>query len=315
MAEQARAQAPGNRDYAPPSVPQWRTALQEGSERWMVINSDGEGGDASAAGRISIAPASQPATTLAGCQPTAALARLHPPCVAHVSTQVSWNGGAPPDLSTSRWRPVAGASSPAAWKVVNPDHESQTGEQKWRSVGISTPGKDDFKPDGSSPPASGMSADPAPLAKARLPLLSLGVGARGQSQDDTLPVINATIRVLQFESDILNSVSLRPTVMLPTLSNCDNGPGCQAEYRVAATLDLFQRSWLGIFAGGGVALNKDSFGLNRPMVTAGAELNFSPELSFILSSNLIFSDGLEPAEFGGLRNGDIEALFTVNYRF
>lgn len=63
MAGQVRAQGLGVQNFAPPSVPQWRAAPQEGSEaRWRAINSEAAAGATTAAGWRSVAPTAQPAT-------------------------------------------------------------------------------------------------------------------------------------------------------------------------------------------------------------------------------------------------------------
>jgi hypothetical protein len=150
----------------------------------------------------------------------------------------------------------------------------------------------------------------------KLSLFGLGAGARTLFQDETLPVIQGTIRVIQTGNDVLNSVSIRPTVFLPYNSAClsSKGPGCEFEYRLAGTLDFFQTNYISGFIGAGAAINKDSLDKNAAMATIGIEANLSKYITLGGTLNLIDSDDNREL-YGGLSWADVELLLTINFRF
>jgi hypothetical protein len=149
-----------------------------------------------------------------------------------------------------------------------------------------------------------------------LPIFGIGIGARSYSQDETLPALQGILRIAQTGNRTLSSFSIRPTILLPYKPACpssNNGPGCQFEYRIAATIDFFQYNYVSGFAGVGAAINKDSLGVNAFMATIGIEANLAKNASIIGTLNLI--DSNDPAEFGGLTWADAEFTLTVNFRF
>jgi hypothetical protein len=152
-------------------------------------------------------------------------------------------------------------------------------------------------------------------ALVKLPVFGLGIGARAFSQDETLPALQGSIRIAQTGNRTLSSISLRPTILLPYNPSCpesNSGPGCEVEYRLSATLDLFQYNHLSGFIGAGAAINKDSLNVNAFMGTLGVEAKITKNMSLVGTLNLIDSD--DPAEFGGLSWADAEFLLTINFR-
>jgi hypothetical protein len=150
----------------------------------------------------------------------------------------------------------------------------------------------------------------------KLPILGIGIGARAYSQDETLPALQGSIRIAQTGNRTLSSFSIRPTIFFPYNPSCpssNRGPGCQFEYRIAATLDFFQHNYVSFFAGAGAAINKDSLDVDAFMATIGIEANLAKNASIIGTINLI--DSNDPAEFGGLTWADAEFTLTVNFRF
>lgn len=242
-----------------------------------------------------VSPTLALAAALALLQASPAIASLDPP---DVPSELS--GSRPPD-----------SLRPAPWQAapLNP------GPPSWQAVSNEAV----LAPNYLLPP------DPRPLAelygtprtswKRSIPTVGLGAGYRILAQDDTLPLVQGSLRLLNTGDPIVSSISARTTATLPTRSNCDFGPGCQSEYRVAATVDFFQQSALGLYLGGGAALNKDSLHKNYGMMVFGAELNMSRNITLTTNVNWIFNDQPDDTDqFGGFRWSDLEMIFSVNLR-
>jgi hypothetical protein len=235
------------------------------------------------------------AASMALLAPPAALASLDPPDV-------------PAGLSDSR---PADSLRPAPWQPapLNPAPPS------WQSVSNEAVlGPNYLLPPDPRPQAE-LYGTPRTDWKRSMPTVGLGVGYRIMAQDDSLPAVQGSLRLLNTGNPVVSSISARSTVTLPTRSNCDFGPGCQSEYRVAGTIDFFQQGALGLYLGGGAALNKDSLHKNYGMMVFGAELSMSRNLTLTTNLNWIFNDQPDDTDqFGGLRWADVETIFSVNLR-
>jgi hypothetical protein len=238
---------------------------------------------------------------------------------------------ASPTANTPSGNGGAGSASGPRWELVEPaataSHE-QTGPNQpliavgpiWEPI---PPGEEiteqriaDSVAEAERKESESLQAETTFRTQQKLPVFGLGVGARAFSQDETLPAIQGSIRIIQTGNDVLNSISIRPTVILPYDSACPSsgsGPGCEFEYRLAATFDFFQTNYISGFIGAGAAFNKDSLDVNAAMATIGIEANLSKNITVSGTLNLIDSD--DPKEFGGLSWADAELIFTINARF
>lgn len=238
-------------------------------------------------------PALLPA--ILGLGATPALASLDPP-----DTPEGLIGSRPPgSLTPPPWQPAPENPGPNQWQAV--------ARELYLPAEYLTP------PD--PRPAAEVYGTPATSWKRSLPIVGMGVGFRALAQDDTLPVLQGSVRLLQTGNPVLSSISARSAMTLPTRSNCDFGPGCQSEYRVSGTLDFFQRGGMGLYLGGGAALNKDSLHKDYGMMVVGAELNMSKNITLTTQINWIFNNNPDDtAQFGGFRWADAETMFSINLR-
>lgn len=168
--------------------------------------------------------------------------------------------------------------------------DTQTSDEREQPTQTSQPSK----------PATGKS----------LPIVSIGAGVRTASQDNTQAVIQGAVRLFNTGDRTLSSVSARPALIFPP-SDCNS---CDAEYRIAATIDFFQYDILSFYIGGGGAFNKDGVaGNNFGMFSGGVELNLAR--NFAITGNLNLIDEPSDAQFGGLTWADAETsiLFTVRF--
>lgn len=223
------------------------------------------------------------------------LASLEPPSIPE-----DLAGTRPPDsLTPPPWQPAPENSGPLQWQAVRQEADLPA----------------EFRTQPDPRPQSELYGTPATSWKRSLPIVGLGMGFRALAQDDTLPIVQGSLRLLQTGNPVLSSISARSAMTLPTRSNCDFGPGCQSEYRVAATLDFFQGSGMGLYIGGGAALNKDSLHQDYGMMVVGAELNMSRNITLTSQINWIFNRNPDDtAQFGGFRWSDAETLFSLNLR-
>ncbi len=214
----------------------------------------------------------------------------------------------PAELSGSR---PADSLSPAPWQMapLNP------GPPAWQAVVDEAGLAPRFLPPPDPRPISELYGTPRTSWKRDIPTVGLGMGYRIMSQDDSLPVVQGSLRLINTGDPIVSSISARATATLPTRDNCSFGPGCQSEYRVAGTVDFFQQGALGLYFGGGAALNKDSLHKNYGMMVFGAELSMSRNITLSTNLNWIFNDQPDDTDqFGGFRWADVETIFTVNLR-
>jgi len=235
------------------------------------------------------------AASLALLNAPAAFASLDPPDVPAELTEARVLS----PLRPAPWQPAPLNPAPPSWQAVS--NEAVLGPRYL------------LPPD--PRPQSELYGAPRTNWNRSIPTVGLGLGYRIMAQDDSLPVVQGSLRLLNTGDPVVSSVSARSTVTLPTRSNCDFGPGCQSEYRLAGTIDFFQQSALGLYFGGGAALNKDSLHKNYGMMVFGAELSMSRNLTLTTNINWIFNDQPDDtAQFGGLRWADVETIFSVNLR-
>ena len=206
---------------------------------------------------------------------------------------------------------LPGSLTPPPWQPA-PDNPGPT---QWQAVSQELELSSEYLTPRDRRPASELYGTPATSWKRSLPIIGLGMGFRALAQDDTLPIVQGSLRLLQTGNPVLSSISARSAMTLPTRSNCDFGPGCQSEYRLAGTLDFFQGGGMGLYLGGGAALNKDSLHNDYGMMVAGAELNMSKNITLTTQINWIFNKKADnTAQFGGFRWSDAETMFSINLR-
>lgn len=98
------------------------------------------------------------------------------------------------------------------------------------------------------------------------------------------------------------SISLRPSILIDnnnnnnSNNNNDNDNGGW-ELRVPLTFDLFNRSFITPFFGGGVATNVDGLGYTDGMLTAGVDLNITKWLTLGSHVNYIYQTNIDDTDW------------------
>jgi hypothetical protein len=97
------------------------------------------------------------------------------------------------------------------------------------------------------------------------------------------------------------SVSLRPSILIDyddnNNSNNNNDDNGGWELRVPLTFDLFNRSFITPFFGGGIATNVDGLGYTDGMLTAGVDLNITKWLTIGSHVNYIYQTNIDDTDW------------------
>lgn len=102
------------------------------------------------------------------------------------------------------------------------------------------------------------------------------------------------------------SLSLRPSLIFGNVDRFGI-PNNQSAFQMPLTLDLFRRSFISPYLGGGIATNTDSSGATNPMLSGGVDIRLFENLVLGLNVNYIFQ-----SEFN---DTDWEAMSLLYLRF
>jgi hypothetical protein len=102
------------------------------------------------------------------------------------------------------------------------------------------------------------------------------------------------------------SLSLRPSTLINNNNNNNNNNNGW-EIRLPLTFDLFNRSFITPFFGGGIATNVDGLGYTDGMLTAGVDLNITKWLTIGSNVNYIYQTNIDDTDW--------EVLSMVYLRF
>jgi hypothetical protein len=103
------------------------------------------------------------------------------------------------------------------------------------------------------------------------------------------------------------SISLRPSVLIDNNSNNNNNDNNGWEIRLPLTIDLFNRSFVTPFFGGGIATNVDGLGYTDGMLTAGIDLNITKWITIGSNVNYIYQTNIDDTDW--------EVLSMIYLRF
>lgn len=104
------------------------------------------------------------------------------------------------------------------------------------------------------------------------------------------------------------SISLRPSFLIDNNNNNENNNNNNGwEVRVPLTFDLFNRSFITPFFGGGIATNVDKLGYTDGMLTAGVDLNITKWLTVGSHVNYIYQTNIDDTDW--------EVLSMIYLRF
>ena len=112
------------------------------------------------------------------------------------------------------------------------------------------------------------------------------------------------------------SISLRPSILIGNDDNNNNNNNDNNnnnnnngswEARIPITFDLFNRSFITPFSGGGIATNVDGLGYTDGMLTAGVDLNITKWLTVGSHVNYIYQTNIDDTDW--------EVLSMIYLRF
>lgn len=103
------------------------------------------------------------------------------------------------------------------------------------------------------------------------------------------------------------SISLRPSILIGNDDNNNNNNDSGWEARIPLTIDLFNRSFITPFFGGGIATNVDGLGYTDGMLTAGVDLNITKWLTVGSHVNYIYQTNIDDTDW--------EVLSMIYLRF
>jgi hypothetical protein len=215
---------------------------------------------------------------------TPALASLSPP--------------EPPAL-LSTTTPGSPSLDPAPWQPVTPE-SAETG---WQPVGNVFELPAPFAPE----PATLNPVEQAALPRTTLPyedpgFFGIGGGIRWaeamgvNSGEPTNGVLTGRIGY-KLGPDL--SLSLRPSYIFGNrdLQGNNNNEG---EFQMPLTIDLFRKSLVSPYLGGGIATNTDSTGATNPMLTGGVDINITRNIVLGFNVNYIYQTDIDDTDWQGM---------------
>lgn len=207
-----------------------------------------------------------------------------PPGLAQgLQPQAPWRQVAPQAPAAS-WTPLADRrANPLAWRPVSPYEVLPPAHQAEAAAETASP-----------------LVDPAPQPG---PIFGIGTGYHGFAGDRSSPVLTGRLGYAFGEGF---GVSLRPTYIFLNrdLQGVDNSDGA---FQLPLTLDLFPRSILSPYFGGGLATNTDTSNTTDAMLTGGFDLNLVRHLTLGFNVNYVFQSALNDADW--------EAMALLYFRF
>ena len=213
---------------------------------------------------------------------------------ANWSQNQAWNSA----LLWSRSTPTDGAAASSSWQIVTPlDQVALDGSAKQPSGSNSS--ADPSTPDAASP-------DPEKSVQQNPWILGIGGGARIGIGEPTYPVIYGRLgRII----DKNVAISLRPRYIFGNIDRKGNSNN-EGAFQMPLTVDLKPTSWLSPYLGFGIATNTDSTGKTNAMMSLGADISLSRNISIDLGLNYIFqSSNLDT------NNRDLELGALIYWRF
>ena len=139
-------------------------------------------------------------------------------------------------------------------------------------------------------------------------IYGFGAGARPGSYTGDPTNVLFTARVgYKLGEDF--SISLRPSILINDNNNNNNNNNNNdgLEARIPLTFDLFNRSFITPFFGGGIATNVDGLGYTDGMLTAGLDLNITKWLTIGSNVNYIYQANIDDTDW--------EVLSMIYLRF
>jgi hypothetical protein len=167
------------------------------------------------------------------------------------------------------WTPVPAEPAAAGWQPV---------------VDAAT-----LPPDYLPPPANRNPAELAILPRQGKPIENVGIYGIGGGVNfgSDLPRSGVFTGRVGYKLNDSMAVSLRPSVIFGNRDVFGRYNG-QTSFQMPLTLDLFRRSLVSPYLGGGIATNTYSTGGTNAMLTGGVDLNISQNITLGFNVNYVF---------------------------
>jgi hypothetical protein len=125
-----------------------------------------------------------------------------------------------------------------------------------------------------------------------------GVRAGSYTGDSTAGFVTGRIG---YKLDDNFAISIRPTGIYGNgfdSGNSDNGNGF--EFRLPLTLDLFHKSFISPYIGGGIATNVDNLGYTDGMLSGGVDISITKWIVLGLNVNYIYQSNIDDTDWEAL---------------
>lgn len=172
-------------------------------------------------------------------------------------------------------------AGPAAWEPVAPEPAASD----WQPVSdVAT-----LPPEYLPPPANRDPAELAIVPRQGKPIENIGIYGIGGGVNfgSDLPNSGVFTGRVGYKLNETLAVSLRPSVIFGNRDLQGNYNG-QTSFQLPLTLDLFRRSVVSPYLGGGIATNTYSTGQTNAMLTGGVDLNITQNVTLGFNVNYIF---------------------------
>jgi hypothetical protein len=208
---------------------------------------------------------------------------------------------------------VTPESSPPRWELVEPEAATPSNVSSQLAWELLPPGEEftearlarELEEDRATQAEAEALAEAAMRPGRPRPwIMGLGGGARIGIGDPTFPMVFGRLG-RRLNEDL--AISLRPGYIFGN-SDSEGNRNNEGAFQMPLTLDFAPDGLFSPFFGLGIATNTDSNGKTEPMVSAGVDLNITPNLSIAASINVVYQSGDEDSR-------DVEALTVLYFRF
>ncbi len=170
---------------------------------------------------------------------------------------------------------------PPAWEPVAP----VTPQSGWEPVADVATLPAEYLP----PPANRDPAELAVVPRQGKPIENIGIYGIGGGVNfgSDLPNSGVFTGRVGYKLNETVAVSLRPSVIFGNRDTLGRYNG-QTSFQLPLTLDLFHRSVVSPYLGGGIATNTYSTGQTNAMLTGGVDLNITENITLGFNVNYVF---------------------------
>ena len=170
---------------------------------------------------------------------------------------------------------------PAPWVPVAPEPAAAG----WEPVSDAGTLPSDYLP----PPANRNAAELAVVPRQGKPIENVGIYGIGGGVNfgNDLPTSGVLTGRVGYKLNETLAVSLRPSLIFGNRDLLGRYNG-ETSFQLPLTLDLFRRSVVSPYLGGGIATNTYSTGETNAMLTGGVDLNITQNITLGFNVNYVF---------------------------